>query len=86
MKAEHGANRWAHFVNIGLGSWLVTQLLIGVPEPMLRIDEIACGLLLMLCAGLALSWQLRWARWLYAGLGSVVMALPFLFSTTNGAA
>ena len=87
LKAEHGANRWAHFVNIGLGSWLVTQpLLIGVPEPMLRIGEIVCGLLLMLCAGLALSWQLRWARWLCAGIGSVVMTLPFLFSTANGAA
>ena len=44
LKLERGANRWAHFVNIGLGSWLVTQpLLIGVPELMLRVARSPAG-------------------------------------------
>jgi hypothetical protein len=43
-RSEHCANRWAHFVNMGLGTWLVTQpLLIGIQEPLLRWSEIALG-------------------------------------------
>ena len=86
-KTEHGHWRWAHFLNIGLGSWLLTQpLLLGVQEDGLRAGEMAMGLLLMVAAGLALSWRAVWARWLCAGIGTGVMALPFLWSTNNGAA
>ena len=87
LRAEHGENRWAHFVNMGLGSWLVTQpLLIDVGEPLLRWSEIVLGVALIVCAGLALSWRAPWARWLCAGIGALVMAVPFLFSTANAAA
>jgi nucleoside-diphosphate-sugar epimerase len=86
-KAEHGAWRWAHFVNIGLGSWLLMQpLLIGVEEAGLRISEMSMGLLLMVAASLALSWRAVWARWLCAAVGTIVMALPLLWSTASAAA
>ncbi len=86
-KAEHSAWRWAHMVNIGLGSWLLTQpLLVGVQEPWLRGSEMTLGLLLMTAAALALSWRAVWARWLCAGIGAAVMAVPFLWSTANAAA
>lgn len=86
-KAEHASWRWAHFVNIGLGSWLLTQpLLVGVQEAGLAAGEMAMGLLLMACASLALSWRAVWARWLCAVIGAVVMALPFVWSTANAAA
>jgi len=86
-KAEHGHWRWAHFVNIGLGSWLLTQpLLVGVQEAGLRTGEMVLGLMLMVAAGLALSWRAVWARWLCAGIGAAVMAMPFLWSTGNAAA
>lgn len=86
-QAEQAAWRWAHFVNIGLGSWLLTQpLLVGIQEAGLRTSEMAMGLLLLVAAGLALSWRAVWARWLCAGIGTVVMALPFLWSTANAAA
>lgn len=86
-QAEQGAWRWAHFVNIGLGSWLLTQpLLVGIQEAGLRTSEMAMGLMLLVAAGLALSWRAVWARWLCAGIGAVVMALPFLWSTANAAA
>ena len=86
-KTEHGHWRWAHMVNIGLGSWLLTQpLLVGVPEAGLRAAEMSMGLLLMVAAVLALSWRAVWARWLCAGIGAAVMALPFLWSTTSAAA
>jgi nucleoside-diphosphate-sugar epimerase len=87
LKAEHGANRWAHFVNMGLGTWLITQpLLINVEEPLLRWSEMVLGAALIVSAALALSWRAQWARWLCAGIGALVMAVPFLFSTANAAA
>jgi hypothetical protein len=37
LRNEHRANRWAHFVNMALGTWLVTQpALINIAEPLLR--------------------------------------------------
>lgn len=87
IKAEHGENRWAHFVNLGLATWLITQpLLINVAEPLLRWSEVLLGAALLVCAALALSWRAPWARWACAGIGALVMAVPFLFSTENAAA
>lgn len=84
---EHRANRWAHFVNIALGFWLVTQPpMIGVQEPWLARSEIALGAALILFASLSLSWRFGWARWICAAIGALVMAAPFLFWTVNPAA
>jgi len=86
-RREHGENRWPHFVNIALGTWLVTQPpLIAVPEPLLRGTEIVLGLALIVFAAMALSWQLRFARWVCAGIGALVMAAPFVFWTGSAAA
>lgn len=87
VRIEHSAHRWTHFVNMGLGTWLITQpLLINIEEPLLRWSEIVLGALLLVCAALALSWRAPWARWLCAGIGALVMGVPFLFSTENAAA
>ena len=84
---QHRQLRWAHFVNIFLGSWLIVQPpLIGVEELWLAWSEVALGLATIFFAALSLSWQLRWARWATAGVGAVVMAAPFLFWTENAAA
>ena len=95
LRAEHEARlirqhrqfRWAHFVIIALGIWLVFQPpLIGVQEPWLALSEILLGIAIIFLASLSLSWRLRWARWLTAGMGALIMAAPFLFWTTNSAA
>jgi nucleoside-diphosphate-sugar epimerase len=87
VRDEHRANRWAHFVNIALGVWLVSQPpMIGVAEPWLARAEIALGAALVLFASLSLSWRMGWARWGSAAIGALVMAAPFLFWTTNPAA
>lgn len=87
FSAELSDNRWPHFVNIALGSWLFTQpLLINVQEPLLRWSEMALGALLMVFATAALSQRGTAARWVCAGIGTVVMAIPFLFHTSNAAA
>lgn len=87
LRSEHAANRWAHFANLGLATWLITQpLLIDVREPLLAWSEIGLGVALLVCAALALSWRAQWARWLCAGIGALVMGVPFLFWTGNAAA
>ena len=87
VKREHRAFRWAHFANIALGTWLVTQPpLVDVAEPGLRAAEIGLGALVVVFAALSLSVRMRWARWMTAGLGALVMGAPFLFATTNAAA
>ena len=87
VRSEHSANRWAHFANIGLATWLITQpVLINVQEPWLRASEMLLGALLLVFATAALSWQATWARWASAGVGTLVMAVPFLFNTANAAA
>ena len=84
---EHRGNRWAHFVNIGLGTWLLTQpALIGVTDPLLRWSETILGVVLMISAAVALSRRMTWARWICAAIGALVMAAPIVFSTPNGAA
>ena len=87
IKSEHRANRWAHFINMGLGTWLVTQpLLIGIQEPLLRWSEMILGSALIVFAAAALSSKAPWARWTCGGIGTLVMAVPFLFSTQSAAA
>ena len=87
IRSEHRANRWAHAVNMGLGTWLMTQpLLVDIQEPLLRWSEIILGGALIAFAAAALSWRAQWARWVCAGIGALVMAVPFLFSTRSAAA
>ena len=84
---EHRQTRWAHFVNIGLGLWLLTQpVMIEVREPGLFWSEIVLGAALTLFATLSLSWRAGWARWAAAGVGALIMAVPFVFWTHNPAA
>ena len=84
---QHRQFRWAHFLTIALGAWLAFQPpLITVYEPWLARSEVVLGLATMLLATLSLSWRLRWARWMTAGVGALVMAAPFLFWTGNAAA
>lgn len=84
---QHRSSRWAHFVNIALGLWLVTQPpLIGIDNPFYAWSEVGLGVALLVAATLSLSWKLGWARWLSAGIGMLVMALPMLFVTPNAAA
>lgn len=87
VKDQHSANRWVHFVNIGLGTWLLSQpILINVVEPLLRYAEMFLGAALIAFASLSISTKAQWARWACAAIGTLVMALPFLFWTTNAAA
>lgn len=86
-RAAHGDTRWAHFVNIALGCWILVQpVIIEVREPLLFWSEIVLGAALILFSTLSLSWRMAWARWASAAVAAGIMAVPFLFWTTNPAA
>jgi nucleoside-diphosphate-sugar epimerase len=86
-RADHKATRWAHFANIALGLWILTQpIIVQVREPALFWSEITLGGALILFASLSLSWRMTWARWASAGVGALLLAIPFLFWTGNPAA
>lgn len=52
LRSEHAANRWAHFANMGLASWLITQpLLINMQELPLTWSEMILGAALFVGAG-----------------------------------
>src|SRR3546814_20950049 len=60
-RAAHADTRWAHFVNIALGCWiLVPPVIVEVQEPALFWSAIVLGAALILFATLSLS--LRMAR------------------------
>ena len=83
----HAQSRWAHFVNIALGLWILTQpVIVQVTEPLLFWSEIALGAALIGFSLLALSWRMGWARWGAAAVAAAIMAVPFVFWTTNPAA
>lgn len=84
---ETRQSRWAHFANIFLGLWLLLQPpMIEVRDPLLAWTEVALGAGTMLFASLSLSWRMRWARWITAGIGALVIAAPFVLWTGNAAA
>ncbi|MFN3473500.1 MAG: NAD-dependent epimerase/dehydratase family protein [Blastomonas sp.] len=86
-RAAHGETRWAHFVNIALGLWILVQpVIVQVEEPALFWSEIVLGSALVVFATLSLSWRMAWARWASAAVAAGIMAIPFLFWTTNPAA
>lgn len=83
----HRRFRWTHLVNMLLAAWLMTQPpMIGIADPFYAWSEVALGAALLVTAFLSFSWRLPFARWLSAGIGALVMALPIVFVTPNAAA
>jgi uncharacterized membrane protein len=86
-RAEHARSRWAHFVNMGLGAWLIwAPVTHGYALTAMTASSVASGVLVVVLAVLSLSWRLRAARWAQACVGLYVMAAPLVFWTPEAAA
>ena len=86
-RSQHGRYRWAHFVNIALGTWLITSPpLLGIEQRLMISSEVVSGAALVVLATIALSWRATWARWACTGIGFWLLFAPLVFWTTNGAA
>jgi nucleoside-diphosphate-sugar epimerase len=86
-RSEHGRYRWSHFVNIALGTWLITSPpLLGIEQPGMIWSESVSGAALVVLATIALSWRTTWARWCCALIGLWLLFAPLVFWTSNAAA
>lgn len=85
-RSEHSRHRWAHFVNIALGTWLITSPpLLGLEQPLMIWSDVVSGAALVVLGTIALSWRATWARWACAGIGFWLLFAPLVFWTTSGA-
>ena len=83
---EHNRFLWAHFFNIGLGTWLVASpATLGYGGGM-AYSDMGAGLLLVLFGALSLSMKMSWARWVCAVIGLWVLFAPLLFWSESAAA
>lgn len=79
-RAAHRQGLWAHWVNVGLGAWLVTAPpLLGYTDPLMIASDVLAGTAIVIFAFLSMSWRLWQARWVTAALGIWVMAAPLVF-------
>jgi nucleoside-diphosphate-sugar epimerase/uncharacterized membrane protein len=84
---EHQRTRWAHFINIALGAWLVlAPITHGYAQTGTAISSVLAGATTMFLASLSLSWRFRAARWALAVVGLYIMAAPLLFWAADAAA
>jgi nucleoside-diphosphate-sugar epimerase/uncharacterized membrane protein len=88
FRKTHAANLWAHFLNIGMGAWLiVSPVMLGyVDEFGMMLSDLVSGLLIAAGSLLALSWRAALIRWAVAAVAVWVMTAPLLFWTENAAA
>jgi len=85
VQTAHGAHRWAHLVNMGLGAWLVAvSPLLGLDDDRFLISQLASGLALMVLGGLSLSPRFWLARFAAAVVGLWIVFAPMLFWTPSG--
>ncbi len=79
-QAAHAANRWAYFLCIALGSWLIAAPpILGYGSIWMTLSSVLGGVAVMMLGFLSLSWRTPWARWVMAAVGVLVMASPILF-------
>lgn len=79
-RLQHGQSLWAHFLNLGLGLWLLTSPpILGYPDWPMTLSDMASGVLVMLFSMLALSRHMAWARFANAAVGVWLLCAPLLF-------
>lgn len=87
-KADHAAHRWAYFLCMALGSWvIVSPPMLGYESGWMTAVSVLGGAAVMVLGFLALSWRTgSLARWGMAAVGAGLMASPVIFwAETTGA-
>lgn len=87
VQLQHGQNLWAHFVNMGLGLWLMTSpLILGYQDAPLFVSDMVSGLMVLILGILSLSWRMAWARFANALVGIWLLFAPLVFWAPSAAA
>lgn len=86
-RRQHYQFLWAHFLNMGLGTWLITSpAILGYTERSVIYSDIIAGVLIVILSGFSLSWRFIWARFANAAVGLWLLFAPLWFWTTSSAA
>lgn len=87
FRSEHHQSLWAHFLNMGLGGWLVSApFIMGYESTAMIWSDVISGVALFILAFMALSWQASVARWGCAAIGLWVLFAPLVFWAPTAAA
>lgn len=79
-RRQHQAGLWAHFLNLGMASWLVTApFIVGYPSRAMILSDMISGAVLAVFALLSLSWRWGLARWACALVGFWLLFAPLFF-------
>jgi len=80
VRLQHSQNLWAHFLNLGLGLWLIASPpILGYPDWPMTLSDLASGALVMLFSALSLSRHMVWARFANATVGLWLLFAPLVF-------
>lgn len=86
FRAEHARNLWAPFLTMALGLWLITSPpILGYPDTPMIVNDIVCGVLVLVFGALSLSWHFAWVRFLTAAVGVWLLFAPLAFWTWTAA-
>ena len=87
MRDERRQNLWAHFLNMGMGTWLMTSPpILGYQDQAMIINDMISGALVFLLAALSLSRTMAWARIANAVVGLWLLFAPLVFWTPSASA
>ena len=79
-RLQHSQNLWAHFLNLGLGLWLIASPpILGYPDWPMILSDLASGALVLLFSLLSLSRHMAWARFANATVGVWLLFAPLIF-------
>lgn len=87
FRHRHQQSLWAHFLNMGLGGWLLTSpYTLGYLSQALTLSDTISGILLICFAYVSLSWRFSSVRWCCAMVGLWLIAAPIIFWAPTAAA
>ncbi|WP_036252838.1 NAD-dependent epimerase/dehydratase family protein [Methylobacter sp. BBA5.1] len=86
-RQTHSENLWAHFLNMALGTWLMTSpATLGYPGEAMVLNDLIAGALVLVFGALSLSRRMAWARIANAVVGLWLLFAPLVFWTSSAAA
>lgn len=87
VRDERRQNLWAHFLNMSMGTWLMTSPpILGYQDPAMVVNDLVSGGSVFLLALLSLSRTMTWARFANAAVGLWLLFAPLVFWTPSAAA
>ena len=87
VREQRRQNLWAHFLNMGMGTWLIASPpILGYQDQALIINDMISGALVFIFAALSLSRTMAWARIANAVVGLWLLFAPLVFWTPSASA